>query len=152
MKFQNRILLIQAMITQSHSYGTHKYVDHWANLSNERLEFLGDMILHYIATCFLLRHFPYSRPNIPHAYRSRMCMNSLLGKLAIEKFQLHEMLVIRNPIREDQVTQICSNAMEALIAAIYLDQGMKKTTEFFNQFLLKDLFTKDAPRSLPTER
>lgn len=137
------------MITQSHSYGLQKDSETWASLSNERLEFLGDMIIHFLTTCFLLRHFPYSRPNVPHAYRSRMCMNSLLGKMAIEKFQLHEILVVRNPIRADQVTHVCSNTLEALTAAIYLDQGMTKTTEFFNRFLLKDLFAEVSKNKPP---
>jgi ribonuclease-3 len=137
------------MVTQSHSHGIHKEMDHWASLSNERLEFLGDTIIHYLTTCFLLRHFLFSRSNIPHAYRSRMCMNSLLGKLAIEKFQLHEILIIRNPIRSDQVTNVCSNALEALVAAIYMDQGMNQTIEFFNQFLLKDLFA-EVSQNLPS--
>jgi ribonuclease III len=132
------------MITESHSHGTQKDPESWTSLSNERLEFLGDMLIHYLTTCFLLRHFPYSRPNIPHAYRSRMCMNSLLGKFAIEKFQLHEIILVRNPIRADQVTNVCSNTLEALVAAIYLDQGMTMTANFFNRFLLRDLFAEVA--------
>lgn len=142
------------MITESHSHGAQKDPESWTSLSNERLEFLGDMLIHYLTTCFLLRHFPYSRPNIPHAYRSKMCMNALLGKLAIEKFQLHEILLVRNPIRADQVTNMCSNTLEALVAAIYLDQGMTMTANFFNRFLLKDLFaevakTKPSVRVMP---
>ncbi len=132
--FKNPSLLKQALTHRSY-LNEHK----GENLtSNERLEFLGDAILEFLTSKFLFRSLP-SRPegeltNI----RSNIVCTSSLAKVA-QKLNLGKHLLLSRGEKESggqKNKTLLANTFEALIGAIYLDQGLKATEKFVYQNLL----------------
>lgn len=116
------------------SYANSK--EHLINKHNERLEFLGDVILDAVVGEFLFEKFPHldegNLTRLKTRFVSRKTLNQLADKLELVKFVVGD---FRNgEIPED----VKGNAFEALIGAIFLDQGYKKT----KRIVLKRFFDK----------
>ncbi|HLI51279.1 MAG TPA: ribonuclease III [Thermomicrobiaceae bacterium] len=109
-------------------------------LSNERLEFLGDSLVGMITAEFLFRHFP-SEPEGPlTAYRTSLVRTETLAGWA-RRFQLDECLYLgRGEMIDDEPIsdRILAGAFEAVVAAIYLDRGIRRTRAFLNRLLRRD--------------
>ena len=92
--------------------------------SNERLEFLGDAILNSIVAEYLFKKYPHKNEGFMTKMRSKIVKRRTLNNIA-ENMQLDILL------REYNTTKIShsmlGNAFEALIGAIYLDKGYKRT-------------------------
>ncbi|MBQ9469468.1 MAG: ribonuclease III [Bacteroidales bacterium] len=89
---------------------------------NERLEFLGDSVLNLAVTHYLYTCFP-NRPEgqltkLRSAIVSRNSLNTIAIKLGIDG-----MLLTHNLKGNAGHQNIYGNALEALLGAIYLDQG-----------------------------
>lgn len=108
---------------------------------NERLEFLGDAVLEIISSEFLF--FQY--PNLPEGDLTKLrasivCEPTLA--LCTRELNLGEYLLLG---RGEERTggrhrdSIVSDAMEALIGAIYLDGGFANAKEFVKRFILTDI-------------
>ncbi len=139
-RFQDVSLLKQAM---THSSFTNEQKINKAK-HYERLEFLGDAVLELVSSEFLFRE----NPDVPEGRLTKMrasmvcepalafCAKDLeLGKF-IRLGKGEESTGGRN---RDSIT---SDAMEALIGAIYLDGGMDAAKRFINRFILSDLENK----------
>ena len=135
--FNNIALLKQAM-THS-SYANEQKINKYQNY--ERLEFLGDAVLELISSEFLFNEYP----SVPEGQLTKMrasmvCEPSLA--FCAKDLELGEFLLLgkgeestggRN---RDSIT---SDAMEAVIGAIFLDGGMEYAKEFIYRFILSDL-------------
>lgn len=100
--------------------------------SNERLEFLGDVILGAVVSVYIFKKFPFKDEGFLTQLRSKLVsrhfLNNLAYKIGIDTF------IQSNLDRESKT--VMGDALEALIGAIYLDKGYKKT----ETFILKQLF------------
>lgn len=96
-------------------------------LNNERLEFLGDAILASVVADFLYSYFPFKKEGFLTKLRARIVSREQLNEVAL-KMGLQFHIVAHNRINGTK--NIYGNALEALIGAIYVDKGYKKTKEF----------------------
>ncbi len=91
--------------------------------NNERLEYLGDAVLDTIIADYLFHKYPIETEGALTQLRSKLVNRQRLNKLA-SKLGLHEMIRTQGNI---QGGSIDGNAFEAVIGAIYIDQGFNKT-------------------------
>ncbi|MBO4381648.1 MAG: hypothetical protein J5799_01780 [Bacteroidales bacterium] len=106
---------------------THKSVSSndvvGGRLNNERLEYLGDAILGAIIADFLFHKYPLEYEGVLTRMRSKLVNRNRLNNLA-RKIGLPEMMRMDNHISSNTPN---GNAFEAVVGAIYMDQGFKKT-------------------------
>ncbi len=136
-QFKNFELLEQAL-THSSFANEHKM----AGLKdNERLEFLGDAVLEVVSSEFLFLRYPQMPEGDLTKFRASIVCEPTLALCARE-------LELGNYLRlgkgEEQTggrkrDSIVSDAMEAVIGAIYLDGGFANAKEFIYRFILKDI-------------
>ena len=93
--------------------------------SNERLEFLGDVVLDMTMANYLYRAFPEAQEGELTKRKSRIVNRKNLNLLG-KNMGLHH-LIHAKMRREDIHDSMVDNALEALIGAIYLDHGFMKT-------------------------
>lgn len=99
--------------------------------NNERLEFLGDAVLNFVAGEALFQHFPQAREGQLSRLRARLVKGETLAVLA-RGFELGDYLRLGSGelksggFRRDS---ILADATEAIIGAIYLDAGMDVARE-----------------------
>lgn len=139
-QFQNEHLLLQAL-THS-SYANEKHMKKLSD--NERLEFLGDAVLEIISSDFLYKNYPQKPEGELTKLRASIVCEPTLA-LCTEAIHLGDYLYLGNG--EDltggrQRKSILSDALEAVIGAIYLDGGFANAKEFIHRFILKDLENK----------
>lgn len=138
--FQDISLLQQAI---THSSFTNEQKINKAK-HYERLEFLGDAVLELVSSEFLFReHSNVQEGQLTKMRASMVCEPALAfcaKDLELGKFMRlgkgEESTGGRNR------DSIISDAMEALIGAIYLDGGMEPAKQFINRFILSDLENK----------
>lgn len=135
--FQNNDLLKQAM-THS-SYANEKRLK--ARDNNERLEFLGDAVLELITSDFLYKKYKIKpEGDLTKMRASIVCEQTL--SICTKEIRLGDFLFLGKG--EDltggrERNSILSDAMEALIGAIYLDGGLTNAKEFIDKFILTDV-------------
>lgn len=139
-QFQNEHLLVQAL-THS-SYANEKHMKKLSD--NERLEFLGDAVLEIISSDFLYKNYPQKPEGELTKLRASIVCEPTLA-LCTEAIHLGDYLYLGNG--EDLTggrkrKSILSDALEAVIGAIYLDGGFANAKEFIHRFILKDLENK----------
>jgi ribonuclease-3 len=118
--FQNLALLEEALTHRSY-LNEHKS----AKAHNERLEFLGDAVLELATTRFLYDRFPEKPEGELTAYRAALVNTVSLAQVA-ERIQLSNLLYLSKGESKDTGRArliILANAFEALLGALYLDQG-----------------------------
>ncbi|MES2668154.1 MAG: ribonuclease III [Patescibacteria group bacterium] len=99
---------------------------------NERLEFLGDAVLELIVTHFLFVRFPNKPEGDLTAYRAALVNTYSLAETA-ESLGINDMLLLSKGEKKDtgRARQIIlANAFEAILGAIYLDQGYEAAEAF----------------------
>lgn len=96
--------------------------------NNEKLEFLGDSIISAIISHYLLDFFPEKSEGELSIIRSNIVRRDTLNKIAKE-FGIDKLLRIHPRLKLDKAekSKLVGNALEALVAALYLDKGFKKT-------------------------
>ena len=110
-------------------------------VSNERLEFLGDAILNLIVADYLFNKFPYEEEGFLTKVRAKIVNRNTLGDVG-ERIKLDSFILVGRNLSKSLVNNsksIVSDAVEALIGAIYLDSGMKACTKFVIKFLVKPI-------------
>ena len=112
----------------------------WVN--NERLEFLGDAILDAIVADILYKKFENKKEGFLTSTRSRIVQRETLNKIAVE-IGLDKIITssTRNLAHN---TNIYGDALEALIGAIYLDQGYRVAKKFVFETLIKQHINMDV--------
>lgn len=135
--FHNKDLLCQAM-THSSFANEHK---HAGVRDNERLEFLGDAVLEIVSSEFLFQSYPEMAEGEMTKLRASIVCEPTLA-LCTREISLSDYLLLGKG--EERTggrnrDSIVSDAMEALIGAIYLDGGFASAKEFIRRFILKDI-------------
>lgn len=109
-----------------------------AKPSNERLEFLGDAIVNFCIGEFVFREFTGAPEGDLTKMRSTLVSREYMAKkgkeLEIGQFMLLGEGEERSGGRSKN--SILSNALEAIIGAIYLDTGMDSVRDFLNNTIL----------------
>ena len=99
---------------------------------NERLEFLGDAVLELVVTEFLYAKYPDRPEGDLTSYRAALVNTQSISdagnKLGMNEFLLLSRGEARDEGRARQI--ILANAFEALIGALYLDQGYDTARDF----------------------
>lgn len=113
------------------SAAEHKAVKIVENISNERLEFLGDAVLDAVVADMLFRKFALKGEGFLTEMRSKIVsreqLNSLAEKMGlVELVQFDKALDLQFHVRKS----LAGNALESLIGAIYLDKGFNRTRKF----------------------
>ena len=104
--------------------------------NNERLEFLGDSILDAVVSDIIYKHFPHKNEGDLSKLRSKMVSRNMLNKLGT-KLKLLDFLQFKATKATIGQANFEGNALEALIGAIYLDQGYLKSKDFVLNQLIK---------------
>ena len=135
--FKNDRLLSHAL-THS-SYANEK---HWDKTKcNERLEFLGDAVLELLSSDFLFKNYPTMPEGEMTKLRASLVCEPTLAYCA-EALSLGDYLYLG---KGEELTggreraSVTSDAMEALIGAIYLDGGFTSAKEFVEKFVLNGI-------------
>ena len=125
--FKNKELLTVALTHSSYA-NEHKLRD------NERLEFLGDSVLSVVISEHIFKKLMDVKEGDLSKYRSVLVCENSLANLA-RKISLPDYIMLGNGEKASGGSQrpsILSDAFEALVAAIFLDAGMK----FVKQWIL----------------
>ncbi|MBP6860670.1 MAG: ribonuclease III [Candidatus Pacebacteria bacterium] len=133
----NNIDLFKEAVTHRSYLNENRAV---ATSHNERLEFLGDAVLELAATRFLFDRYPNKPEGDLTAYRAALVNTYSLAAVA-EALGVNDMLLLSKGEAKDtgRARQIIlANAFEAILGAVYLDQGY----EVAEAFLAKHLFPK----------
>jgi ribonuclease-3 len=113
----------------------------FAGRNNERLEFLGDAILNFVAGEALFQRFPLAREGQLSRLRARLVKGETLAILA-RGFDLGDYLRLGSGELKSggyRRESILADALEALIGAIYLDTGMESARERVLAWLTTEL-------------
>lgn len=104
---------------------------------NERLEFLGDAVLELIATHFLFEKFPTHSEGELTAYRASLVNAVTCAEIATELGMNEYLLLSKGESKDNGRARgiLLANAFEALIGAIYLDQGLDGARTFISTHL-----------------
>ncbi len=137
-KFKNLDYLRQSVVHRS-------YINEHANFElghNERLEFLGDAVLEIIVTEHLFKNFPDTPEGELTNWRASL-VNSKMLALVANEIKLEKFLYLSKGESKDKDSKarqyIVANAVEAVIGAIYLDQGIRASTKFVKKYMLSKL-------------
>lgn len=125
---------------------THRsYLNEHANYPyhhNERLEFLGDAVLGFIASDFIYRRFPTMPEGRMTRLRAWLVRTETLAGFA-RQIELGGVIRMAKGEEDtggrDRQTLLC-NGFEAIIGAVYLDSGLGAAREFIMPFLEQGLF------------
>ena len=110
-------------------------------LNNERLEFLGDAMLDAVVGHIVFDRFKGKREGFLTNTRSKLVSRESLGKLATE-MGLTDLIQSRGEQRSHN-SYMAGNAFEALVGAIYLDQGYQAVRRFMEKRILKEMVNID---------
>ena len=135
--FKNKNLLIRSLI--------HKSFDSKNN--NEKLEFLGDRILGFVIAKKLLELYPTDKEGtldkkLASLVNKKMCL------LVCESFELEKYIKTSSSNKKNYKIEnkIISDACEAIIGAIFLDQGIKVAERF-----ILDLWAEHIDNTIQTK-
>ncbi|MCD8085256.1 MAG: ribonuclease III [Clostridiales bacterium] len=135
--FKDISLLENALIHSSYANEHHLGGIH----SNERLEFLGDSILGMVVADSLYRTFPeLPEGNLTRLRASLVCENSLV--LVAKELQLGAYLKLGKGEEAGggrTRPSINADAVEAVLAAVYLDGGIDEARRIIQRFILNNM-------------
>lgn len=135
--FEREGLLKQA-VTHS-SYANEKHMKKLSD--NERLEFLGDAVLEVVSSEFLFKTYPkLPEGDLTKLRASLVCEPTLA--LCTREINLGKYLYLgkgENQTGGRNRKSILSDALEAVIGAIYLDGGFEPARAFVHRFILTDI-------------
>lgn len=135
LSFNNLDLFIEALTHRSYLNENRTAGNH-----NERLEFLGDAVLELATTHFLFMRFPLKPEGDLTAFRAALVNTYSLADTAKE-LGVNDMLLLSKGEKKDTGRArdiILANAFEAMLGAIYLDQGYDAA----EAFVAKNLYPK----------
>src|SRR5687768_2520477 len=122
---------------------THRSIKETSAENNERLEYLGDAILSALVADYLFKRYPYKEEGFLTEMRSKMVNRSQLNDIAV-KMGLKKVTVFNKSDASLKTSQIFGNTLEALVGAIYLDKGYKKTSKWVGErIIIPHMFVDD---------
>jgi ribonuclease-3 len=105
---------------------SHRSVKETADENNERLEYLGDAVLSAVVADYLFKRYPYKGEGFLTEMRSKMVNRQQLNDIAL-KMGLRKLTFYNKFDNALKGSQIFGNTLEALVGAVYLDKGYRKT-------------------------
>lgn len=108
----------------------------WVN--NERLEYLGDAVLDLVVAAYLYNRFPDKHEGFLTSTRAKIVQRESLNRIG-RRFHI-ESHVRASAHSSSHNSYISGNAVEALVGAIYLDQGYKRAQRFIVKKIIGDNF------------
>lgn len=136
-EFNDKKILQQAFTHRSYiNEHAHSGLEH-----NERLEFLGDAVLELVVTDYLYHKYPDKPEGELTAFRSSL-VNTKSISAAAEELGANEFLLLsRGEARDTGKARqyILANTFEAIIGALYLDQGYDVARDFIANTLFDKL-------------
>jgi len=136
LSFKNLDLLVEALTHRSYLNEHREY----AGSHNERLEFLGDAVLELAATDFLFKKFPAKPEGELTAYRAAL-VNTVSLAESSQALGVNDYLLLSKGESKDTGRArdvILADAFEAIIGAVYLDQGYAAA----ETFIARNIFNK----------
>ncbi|MEX1997330.1 MAG: ribonuclease III [Candidatus Andersenbacteria bacterium] len=134
--FTNKDILRQALVHRSYLNENPRFpLGH-----NERLEFLGDAVLELVVTDHLYQHYDLSEGELTNL-RAAIVRGEMLSKIA-EELALDLYLLLSRGERKDtgKARQyILANAVEAVIGALYVDQGYAAAQTLIDRVIIAKL-------------
>ncbi len=107
---------------------------------NERLEFLGDAVLELVVTDYLYKHFANPEGELTN-YRSALVKTESLSDVAAKLGVSDYLKLSRGESKGNDRSRalISANCIEAIIGAIYLDQGYDAASKFIHDHIIAKL-------------
>jgi ribonuclease III len=136
--FKNKDLLQQALVHRSY---LNEHSDFYLN-HNERLEFLGDAVLELVVTEFLYRQYPKEQEGDLTNWRASLVNAKMLAVIANELGIEDNLLLSRGESKDKNSKArqfILADAVEAVIGAAYLDQGIDNVRKFIESKIITKL-------------
>ncbi len=131
---KNRSYFIQALMHRSFLEQNSDY-----DVSNERLEFLGDSVLSLVVAEYLFEEFPEKDEGFLTKVRAKL-VNRIALADAAEKINLADFILVSknlfNTFKNGSRT-VLADATEALIGAVYLDNGLAGAKGFIHKVLIE---------------
>lgn len=103
-------------------------------LNNERLEFLGDAVLSVLVSDILFHRFETQKEGFLTKTRASIVQRESLNRFAVALGL--DKLIIATPTANTPHLSIYGNALEALIGAIYTDQGFGRCRQFLEKKII----------------
>lgn len=125
--FNDKELLRTAFTHRSYVNESSRSAEH-----NERLEFLGDAVIEIVVTDHLFHRYPDASEGVLTSYRAALVNAVTLGSVA-ERLGMNEYLLLSKGEAKDTGrarATILANAFEAVVGALYLDQGYDVAAHF----------------------
>lgn len=136
-EFKDQKLLYEALVHRSYVNEHDEAASH-----NERLEFLGDAVLELAVTNYLYQNFPLSEGELT-LLRSALVKKDNLAAVA-KALRLGDYILLSKGEEKSggrEKNYLLANTFEAVIGAIYLDQGYEASEKMILEFLLPTLDT-----------
>ncbi len=133
-KFRNRELLKKALTHTS--YANEHHIE-----SNEKLEFLGDSILEFLSSKYIYKNFSFLKEGEMTKVRADVVCEKSLYKVAL-RHDFSDFLYLGKSqlmTRESARPAILADSVEAVIAAIYFDSGLKQAEKFIVENLKDEI-------------
>lgn len=122
---------------------SHRSIKEGSDQNNERLEFLGDAVLSAVVADYLFKKYPYKGEGFLTEMRSKMVNRVTLNDIAL-RMGLKKITIYNKGDNSLKISQIFGNTLEALLGAIYLDLGYKKTQKWIvKNVIVPYLFMED---------
>ncbi len=137
--FASKTLLREAFVHSS--YANEAGADEADLSDNERLEFLGDAVLEFVVSNYLFRRFPDFREGELTRLRAALVRRETLALVARRR-RLGDFLVLGRGEEENggrKRSAILCATYEAVVGAIFLDQGLEVVEKFILNDLLQEL-------------
>lgn len=135
MGFTPAYLKLFQLAFQHKSSNNDQQKKHYGGQNNERLEYLGDAVLGTIVAEYLYKKYPTEDEGFLTKMRSKIVKRKSLNEIGFN-MGLDEILSTYNNTRIAK--SMLGNAVEALVGAVYVEQGYKKTTRFVVRRMLRD--------------
>ena len=136
-EFNNKDILVQALVHRSFLNENREF----PLAQNERLEFLGDAVLELSVTQYLFNNYLNPEGELTN-WRAALVNGTMCAAVARD-IGLEDYLFLSRGESKDNNTKardyILANALEALIGAIYFDQGWEMSDQFITRFVITKL-------------
>jgi ribonuclease-3 len=133
-KVKDKNLWLEAITHKSWLFFHPQYKD---LVDNERLEFLGDSVIQTVTSSFIYKNFHYFEEGEMSLIRANLVNRERLADIA-ENLKIEKFLLITHNIDHKGKRTILGNSLEAIIGAIFLDNGFEIAEKFIQENILRD--------------
>lgn len=133
-KFKN-INLLKKALTHT-SYANENHIE-----SNEKLEFLGDSILEFLSSKYIYNNYSFLKEGEMTKVRADVVCEKSLYKIAVKHNFSDFLFLGKSQLMSGETARpaILADSVEAVIAAIYFDSGLKQAEKFIVENLKDEI-------------